>query len=93
MNQHRDFALARLAVVHATLGDLHDDIQQAINLFIDPEEDKDAAERMEILEGAELGLHAAALAMEAAREALEAMSPAERAMGEEPGEPQEEDAA
>lgn len=82
MTNNRDFAMARMAAVMATLSTMRDDAQAVVELFVDPETDKEGAERLELLEQLELGCHGVAGAIAAARDAVEGMDDAERAQAE-----------
>jgi hypothetical protein len=83
MSNSRDFALARLAVAQATLVDMRDDTHLVVEHFIDPEEDKEGAQRAELLEGLEVGCHSLMQAISAAKEAMEGMDAEELAHPEE----------
>lgn len=70
----RDFVMARLCVAQATAKDLSYDIHNVIEMFIDPEDDRDGSERDAVLHGCELGCHSLLQAIQLAAEALQTMS-------------------
>ena len=74
--------MARLAVAQTQLSGSSELVAEALVNFIDPDEDGDGAERLEAIDSAMMGCHAAASALSVARSALSEMSDEEMAVAE-----------
>ncbi len=73
----RDFVMARLAAARAAARSAIDAIDDAITLFLEPEDDEDASDRKELVEAALEHVGAATRALESAEEMLPQVDPVE----------------
>ncbi len=73
----RDTVMARLAAARSCAAAVVDAIDEAIALFVEPEEDDDASERLELIETALETAGMASRALEAAKEAMPGVDPEE----------------
>ncbi len=73
----RDYTMARLAAARAAFAAGIDAIDDAIGLFVDPDDDDDGSERKEMIETALEHAGAAARALECAEEVIDHIDPEE----------------
>ena len=82
MAEARDFILARLAVASSHANSATEAINDCINLFVFPTEDKDGSDRSEALDIISSASGELSRAVEAAQEIMDSLSKDELAEGE-----------
>jgi len=80
----RDYVMARIGASRAAAQSAIVALDEAMNLFVDPEDDRKGKERRELIDTALEALGASSRALEAAEEELDAIDPEE-------GEPWDDD--
>ncbi len=93
----RDFVMARLAAGRAAAQASIEAIDEALNLFVDPDQDKKGKERKELVESALESMGCASRALESAEETIDQADMAEyepwdEDEGEDDGDDEEEEA-
>lgn len=73
----RDGTMARLAAARVCAQSVVDQIDEALGLFVDPDEDSDGSERVELIKGALEAAGMATRALEAAEEVVAFIDPEE----------------